>query len=107
MTVSLRGTSVIYMSLFQFEFEQRKFPSASAETSVRRECPVKEEEFEEEGSNEDGEKGPTAKRRKVPKSQYNVLHLHENNLPLRLANQSSNTHFKNTSGVFLNLVHSS
>ena len=41
------------------------------------ERPVKEEEkeeFEEEGSKEDGEKAPAAKRRKVPKSQYNVLH---------------------------------
>ena len=31
------------------------------------------EEFEEEGSKEDGEKAPAAKRRKVPKSQYNSL----------------------------------
>ena len=68
LTVSVRGTSVIHMNLFQFGFERRKCPSASAETSVRRECPVKEEEFEEEGSNEDGEKAPTAKKRKVPKS---------------------------------------
>ena len=29
---------------------------------------------------EDGEKAPAAKRRKVPKRQYNVLHLHEDNL---------------------------
>ena len=78
------------MSLFQFGFERRKCPSvsASAETSVRRERPVKEEEekeeFEEEGSKEDGEKAPAAKTRKVPKSQYNVLHLHEDNLPLWL-----------------------
>ena len=35
------------------------------------------EEFEEEGSKEDGEKAPVAKRRKVPTSQYIVLHLHE------------------------------
>ena len=40
------------------------------------------EEFEEEGSKEDGEKAPAAKRRKVPKSQSNVLLLHENKLPL-------------------------
>ena len=52
---------------------------------VRRERPVKEEEeekeeFEEESSKEDEEKAPAAKRRKVPKSQYNVLHyLHEDN----------------------------
>ena len=89
MTVSLRGTLVIHMGLFQFEFERRKCPSASAETSVRRECAVKEEkkeEFEEEGSKEDGDKAPAAKRRKVPKSQYNVLslHLHEDILPLWL-----------------------
>ena len=84
-TVSLRGTSVIHMNLFQFGFERRKCSSASAETSVRRERPVKEEkeEFEEEGSKEDGaQRG--SKRRKVPKSQYNVLQLHEDKLPLWL-----------------------
>ena len=43
------------------------------------------EEFEEEGSKEDGEKAPAAKRRKVPKSQSNVLLLHENKLPLWLS----------------------
>ena len=69
--------------------ERRKCPSASAETSVRRERPVKEEEEKkefEEGSKEDGDKAPAARRRKVPKSQYNVLHLHahEDNLPLWL-----------------------
>ena len=45
--------------------------SASAKTSVRRERPVKEEEkeeVEEEGSKEDVDKAPAAKRRKVPKS---------------------------------------
>ena len=45
--------SVIHMSLFQFGFERRKCPSALAETNVRREHSVKEEEkeeFEEEGS---------------------------------------------------------
>ena len=87
MTVSLHGTSVVHMSLFQSGFERRKCPSASAETSVCRECPVKDEEkeeLEEDGSKEDGEKAPAAKRRKVPKSQYNVLHLHEDNLPLWL-----------------------
>ena len=42
------------MSLFQFGFERRKCPRASAETSVRREHPVKEEEEKEEGSKEDG-----------------------------------------------------
>ena len=36
------------MSLFQFGFERRKCPSALAETSVRRERPVKEEEEKEE-----------------------------------------------------------
>ena len=54
---------------------------------VRHERPEKEEEkeeFEEEGSKEDGEKAPAAKRRKVPKSQYNVLHLHEDNLLRRM-----------------------
>ena len=49
---------------------------------------VKEEEEEteefEEGLKEDGEKAPAAKRRKVPKSQSNVLLLHENKLPLWL-----------------------
>ena len=58
MTVSLHGTEVIDMSLFQFGFERRKCPSASAETSVHRERPFKEEEEEdefEEGSKEDGE----------------------------------------------------
>ena len=54
------------MSLFQFRFERRKCPSALqlAETSVRRERPVKaeeKEEFEEEGSKEDGDKAPAAK----------------------------------------------
>ena len=46
----------------------------------------KKEKFEEEGSKEDGDKAPAAKRRKVPKSQYNVLslHLHEDILPLWL-----------------------
>ena len=39
------------------------------------------EEFEEEVSKEDGEKATAAKRRKVPKSQYIVLHLHEDKLP--------------------------
>ena len=76
------------MSLFQFGFERRKCPSASAETSVPRERPVKEEEekeeFEEEGSTEDVEKAPAAKRRKLPMSQYNDLHIHKNNLPLWL-----------------------
>ena len=46
--------------------------SALAETSVRCEHPVKEEEkeeFEEEGSKEDGDKAPAAKTWKVPKSQ--------------------------------------
>ena len=76
MSVSLRGTSVIHMSLFQFGFERRKCPSVSllAETSVGRERKVKEEEkeeFEEEGSKEDGDKAPAAiaKTWKVPKSQ--------------------------------------
>ena len=76
------------MSVFQFRFERRKCPSASAETGVCRERPVKEEEekekFEEKGSKEDGQKVPAAKRRKVPTSQFNVLHLHEDNLPLWL-----------------------
>ena len=63
------------MLLFQFGFERRKCPSASAETNVRPERPVREEEKEfEEGSKEDGEKAPAAaaKRssREVPKSQY-------------------------------------
>ena len=49
-------------------------PSALAETSVRREHSVKEEEkeeFEEEGSKEDGDRAPAAiaKTWKVPKSQ--------------------------------------
>ena len=60
------------MSRFQFGFERRKWPSALAETSVRRERSVKEEgkeEFEEEGSKEDGDKAPAAKTWKVPKSQ--------------------------------------
>ena len=51
------------MSLFHFGFERRKCPSALAGTSVRRERPVKEkekEEFEEEGSKEDGDKAPAA-----------------------------------------------
>ena len=73
------------MSLLQFGFEERKSPGASAETSVRRERPVKEEEKEEfeEGWREDREKAPAAKRRKVPipKSQYIGLHLQEDNLP--------------------------
>ena len=83
MTVSLHGTSVLHMSLFKFGFERRKCPSAWAETSFRRERPVKEEQ----GSKEDGDnsdKAPETKRRQVPKSRYNVLHLHEENLPLWL-----------------------
>ena len=55
------------MSLFQFGFEWRKCPCASAETSVRRERPVKEGE-KEEGSKEDGYKALAAKTWKVPKS---------------------------------------
>ena len=42
------------------------------------------EEFEEEGSKEDGEKVPAANRRKVPKSQSDVPLLHEDKLPLWL-----------------------
>ena len=57
------------MSFFQFWFERRKFPCASAETSVRRERPVKEEEEKEEGSKEDGYKALAAMAPKVPKSQ--------------------------------------
>ena len=60
-------------------------------SSVRRERPVKEEEEEEEeveaeieGSKEEGDKAPATKRRKVPKSQCNVLHLHGDNFPLWL-----------------------
>ena len=81
-TVSLRGTSVIPMSInFQFGFERRTCPSlsASAKTSVRRERPVKEEEkeeFEEEGSKEDGDKAPAAKRRKVPKSSIKMFYTY-------------------------------
>ena len=77
--------SVVHMSLFQFGFERRKCPNASAETtcSVRRERPVKEEEeeekeeFEEEGSKEDGEKALQQQREgKFQRA------IHENNLPL-------------------------
>ena len=59
------------MSLFQSGFERRKCPSALAETSVRSERPVKEEEKDdfEEDSREDGDKAPAAKTWKVPKSQ--------------------------------------
>ena len=59
------------MSLFQFWFERRECPCASAETSssVRRERPVNEEEEKEEGSKEDGYKAPAAETWKVPKSQ--------------------------------------
>ena len=46
------------MSFFHFWFERRKCPCASAETSVRRERPVKEEE--EKGSKEDGYKALAA-----------------------------------------------
>ena len=78
------------MSPFQLVFEPSKCPSASTETSVRskKTRSVKEEEteeFEKEGSREDGEKAPAAKRRKVPKSQSNVLLLHEDKLPLWLS----------------------
>ena len=51
------------MSFFQFWLERRKCPCASAETTVRRERPVKEEEEEEEkeeGSKEDGYKALAA-----------------------------------------------
>ena len=68
----------------EFGFERRKCPSASAETSVCRERPEKEEEKEEFEKKEDGEKAPAAKRRKVPKSQCNVLHLQEDNLLRRM-----------------------
>ena len=54
--------------------------------SVRSKKKKKKEEFEGEGSKEDGDKAPEAKRRQVPKSQYNVLSLHllvnEDILPL-------------------------
>ena len=65
---------------------------ADLETSVRRERPLKEEENEEfevlEGSKEDGEnreKTPSAKRRKVPKSKCNGLHLREDNFIAAMA----------------------
>ena len=85
LTVSLRGTSVIHMSLFQFGFERRNVPVHQQRLhGVRRERPVKEEkeEVEEKGSKEDREKASAAKRREVPNSEYNVLHLHEDNLRL-------------------------
>ena len=90
--------------LFQFGFERRKCPSlsASAKKGVRRERPIKEEEkeeFEEEGSKEDGDKAPAQRGGKFQRA-LNVLHLHEDNLPLWLRyckpiNQTittSNTH---------------
>ena len=40
---------------------------------------------EEECSKEDGEKATAAKRRKVPKSQFDVLLLHKDKLPLWLS----------------------
>ena len=54
-----------------FKSQWRKCPCASAETSVRRERPVKEEEEKEEGSDrkEDGYKALAAETWKVPKSQ--------------------------------------
>ena len=63
MTVTLRGphqSSVVHMSLFLFGFERKKCRCASAETSVRRERPVKEEE-KEDGSKEDGYQALAAK----------------------------------------------
>ena len=82
----------LHTSPFQLVFEPSKCPSASTETgvrskktSVRSKKKKKTEEFEEECSKEDGEKAPAAKRRKVPKSQSNVLLLHEDKLPLWLS----------------------
>ena len=73
----------LHISPFQLVFEPSKCPSASTAGDKRS---VKEEEeteeFEEEGSKEDGENAPAAKRRKVPKSQSNVLLSHEDKLPL-------------------------
>ena len=57
----------------------KRSPRASGQRRRRK----LEDEFEE-GLKEDGEKAPAARRRKVPKSQYNFLHLQEHNLPLWL-----------------------
>ena len=81
------------MSPFQLVFEPSKCPSASTETSVRskktsvrsKKKKKKQKTSKKEGSKEDGEKAPAAKRRKVPKSQSNVLLLHEDKLPLWLS----------------------
>ena len=67
--------------VYQLGFDRRKCP---AETNVRRDCAASQSKrrksmFVQEGSKEDGEKAPAAKRREVPKSQYYVLHLHEDN----------------------------
>ena len=96
-TVSLRGTLVSTWVLFSSGLS---WASAPVQRSVN--CKEKEEteEFEEEGSKEDGEKAPAAKRRKVPKSQYIVLHLHEDmHAAMAYISRSNNNHFKNTNVV--------
>ena len=83
-TVSLRGTfvstRVLSVGVWAEQVPQcidRDWRSVKEEEET--------EEFEEECSKEDGEKAPAAKRRKVPKSQSNVLLLHEDKLPLWLS----------------------
>ena len=73
----------LHMSPFQFGFEPSKCPSASTDTSVRSKKMKKQKNSKKKvRSKDDGEKAPAAKRRKVPKSQYIVLHLHQDKLPL-------------------------
>ena len=74
------------MSPFQLLFESSKCPSSVKEDTRSVKEEEETEEFEEEGSKDDGEKAPAAKKRKVPKSQSNVLLLHEDKLPLWLSN---------------------
>ena len=87
-TVSLRGTLVSTWVLFSWCLSRASAPvHRQRQAFGQRKRSVKEEEETEEfeeGSKEDGEKAPAAKRRKVPKSQSNVLLLHENKLPLWL-----------------------
>ena len=78
-TFSLRGTLVSTRVLFSAGLSRANAP-VHRQTLAFGQRRSRTEEFEEEGSKEDGEKA-VAKRRKVPKSQYIVLHLHEDKLP--------------------------
>ena len=84
MTVSLRGTLVSTWVLFSWCLSRASAPVHRQRLAFgqRRR---RNRRIRKESSKEDGEKAPAAKSRKVPKSQSNVLLLHEDKLPLWLS----------------------